>query len=482
MRARWLLFLGALVLLAALAAFKGYFVQDWRLPISTKGPRIQLSLDSEQLSGQQIPGSLALEHVASITAPPVASPQISTSPLLTSVSTSLSVADWPTDAAAEMLPVPAVEESDVSVGGVQLLPLLKEQLKEPPSCYRDTTKDPRIDGHIWTEPEIRKCEANACVFSGRSDGPQSEKWTKCKSVAAGKTFWLEDAMALGHFQMTVTNLFTYILSLKSGDTVDAVFDQASPCPCPKTPIWRVYYEPFLDILQDFALKQLNVTLRVSNVRDHMQPWCHQYFARRNCLRGHAIHGGHCGTWFDTPATVSRFRHFLTLYDMLGPPQSRSERTLKAVVFGRASTSGRHFTHPEIMVSMLEFGCKHLFNFPCAVNYTAHPTSGSDAHTLQWNCRRYSGVDLIVEIHGAALANLICARAGAGLIEVLAAPQPDGKWPLASMFTYLATQMGVHYCPAHAQGPKGFCCHNATPSSLMNCMRCLSDKLMPQGLQ
>ena len=68
-----------------------------------------------------------------------------------------------------------------------------------------------------------------------------------------------------------------------------------------------------------------------------------------------------------------------------------------------------------------------------MTYHQHHKGG----TFDSQCALFGGFDLFVMVHGAGMANLVCARPCAAVVEI--------GWGAASVFNVLARQLLHHHC-------------------------------------
>ena len=119
-----------------------------------------------------------------------------------------------------------------------------------------------------------------------------------------------------------------------------------------------------------------------------------------------------------------------------PPDRATANFSKLGTVGASSHSGRHFT-PETEAQLALLVEKHCSTYKggCSVRVV---TTGCVVEGFESNCRLFGSFDLLVAAHGAALANLWCARPGAAVIEIV-------LYQGATMWVPLIRQLGLCYC-------------------------------------
>jgi hypothetical protein len=238
----------------------------------------------------------------------------------------------------------------------------------------------------------------------------------------------------------------------------------------------------------------------------LAPWCFGSLVRRQCPKwskrlpvdaqtGQTL-SGHCGAFFADGGSVAAWRRFLVLrYDMWtswygqsvrrgvadhDDHDARPQRPLRVLILNRCpperaasnfsllgtvgGARGRHLTPEtqEQIYRVVKSRCR-LIASGCSLQVL---TTGCTVEGFGNNCKLFGSFDLLVAVHGAALANLWCATPGASVIEVTL-HHGDTMW------VPLIRQMGLGYCSVsqpsvHTMPPCGVSCLGCGAASRHTC--------------
>eukprot|EP00667_Euglena_gracilis_P012338 EG_transcript_12665 len=263
------------------------------------------------------------------------------------------------------------------------------------------------------------------------------------SEAVPYAFLLEDFPSLGHMQMSVVSLFSFLLTLPAGVSVTVVWQLRAE---ELAPVKTQYYRPLLAHLSAFFHAERRLVIRDLDAEELQ--------SRRVCLLGAVIgmrtcvlpdipYGGHCGAWFTGPPAVAAFRHFLRRQLNLSLAADGcchgAHRSWRALLFDRAPGHFRSLQSPRRVRQRVAAFFARPGAPPVHLDYYRHPAKREEASPFEDNCAQWSRYDLIIAVHGAALSNLICARPCATVVEV------GFETPLLTMYTSLAAQLQLHHC-------------------------------------
>lgn len=251
--------------------------------------------------------------------------------------------------------------------------------------------------------------------------------------SVGRAFLLEDLPALGHMQMSFAALFSYLCAVPRGASVLVLWELPAK---DLSQVQRVYYGPLLAaIARFFGERGVTVTdVRAEAMRADGQCFAASSVAVRTCQVPPSINPyiGHCASWFATPGDVGTFRRFL--HTAVGLPPlplhnccgDDTPRTWAALLYDRPEGVKRRFQNPQkVRSNIARFFARKWSTATVELDYYRFTGQREDAESFAENCARFAHYDLIVIVHGAAMANLLCARPCATVIEITA-DSPDRK--------------------------------------------------------
>ena len=299
--------------------------------------------------------------------------------------------------------------------------------------------------------------------------PELVKRLQCNDVSELKStlpilkiFVLEDAPALGHFQMSVVSFFCWLMN--QVEDADNITRQTGSLQLYVSTIVNtdtelqnvadVYYKPFIQSIISYAEKNFDIQFSTLNVKDwydglHINPDRISCYDDDKTVRAEEIevyhrscsdrkYKGHCAAWFDKLSNVDHFRDFLEqsldLKEILGEVANEIIDATRILIFDRAAGYARSYQDANLVVKAIQDECKQ-----CNVTYFQDDARRGGAKSFEWNCRLIASYDIIIAAHGAFLSNLPCANPNSALIEIIWRDVTD-----MSMYEPLAHQMGLEY--------------------------------------
>ena len=299
--------------------------------------------------------------------------------------------------------------------------------------------------------------------------PELVKRLQCNDVSELKStlpilkiFVLEDAPALGHFQMSVVSFFCWLMN--QVEDADNITRQTGSLQLYVSTIVNtdtelqnvadVYYKPFIQSIISYAEKNFDIQFSTLNVKDwydgvHINPDRISCYDDDKTVRAEEIevyhrscsdrkYKGHCAAWFDKLSNVDHFRDFLEqsldLKEILGEVANEIIDATRILIFDRAAGYARSYQDANLVVKAIQDECKQ-----CNVTYFQDDARRGGAKSFEWNCRLIASYDIIIAAHGAFLSNLPCAKPNSALIEIIWRDITD-----MSMYEPLAHQMGLEY--------------------------------------
>ena len=299
--------------------------------------------------------------------------------------------------------------------------------------------------------------------------PELVKRLQCNDVSELKStlpilkiFVLEDAPALGHFQMSVVSFFCWLMN--QVEDADNITRQTGSLQLYVSTIVNtdtelqnvadVYYKPFIQSIISYAEKNFDIQFSTLNVKDwydgvHINPDRISCYDDDKTVRAEEIevyhrscsdrkYKGHCAAWFDKLSNVDHFRDFLEqsldLKEILGEVANEIIDATRILIFDRAAGYAKSYQDANLVVKAIQDECKQ-----CNVTYFQDDARRGGAKSFEWNCRLIASYDIIIAAHGAFLSNLPCAKPNSALIEIIWRDITD-----MSMYEPLAHQMGLKY--------------------------------------
>ena len=257
-----------------------------------------------------------------------------------------------------------------------------------------------------------------------------------KGSGVALVFSLEDHFSLGHMQMSFVQLFAWLHQVRNQSSVYVTYDR--PDPKELKIIKTTYYDPMLKEFVEYAETQLKIHVQQILPGGEIRA-CQPYFSNaskvllynRNCTKqssGNLAWVGHCASWFPNREIVKQWTTSYRQTFKKLPVHPPMPGPWKVLVFDRASNYKRSLMRPTEVVDTLQRTC-----LVCNVTYFQFQGRRESAKSWDWNCRLFASYDVVVMVHGAATANIICMRPASALIEIT--PEP-------SMYVPLAEQLGL----------------------------------------
>mmetsp|Transcript_22272 Transcript_22272/g.30629 ORF Transcript_22272/g.30629 Transcript_22272/m.30629 type:complete len:414 (+) Transcript_22272:119-1360(+) len=332
------------------------------------------------------------------------------------------------------------------------------------------------------------------------DFPSADLILNVSTNCQGIGFILEDWLVLGHFQMSLLSLFSYLIDheselllsqrkriRKGHQNVDNIRPSLTVLLSRNSPHRHAsteYYGELITAMMRYFIDRkgldilfdMNQTFPLQkdytfDVFSHSRPTqrCFAALYTRTCqLPNGDVGRGSCGAWFSSPEAVESFRDFLekefqistNTSSSLVPQKSFVNDVRSILVYNRALKRRRTMKNTETVVEIVKDAIK---------NEKIREEEGQtkvdfyqyvDERSFVRQCQLFNGYDMIVMAHGAAMSNLICTRKHARIIEI------GISW---SMFEPLVHQLENSYCHVKGAALVGQAM-SPRPEELSNCVR------------